>query len=557
MVCFKAILVVICVVGKTAVASAGFESAQVFPSSTELWFHVSDMSEVSSRIANGPLGESLGKILRSPDGTKEARSLGLNGFTNLPWSDLSVLELMTLPKKEFAFGHFYENDARKWCLLIDADDERVGVQIFCLNLEKKLIAQGGEKKEWRIGDNNVVAFISDGTCLAAFVERGSQFLFCNSTDMISEMTIRWVNQTNDGLMSESEFVSSMKSMEIEKRGGVHLFIRGKHVFPTDEYMRLALRLNTPYGLYPLIEAHGKSMLIALSFPPKPGDVEAELHVQFCLNDEVELLKQPAKASFSETDPFASYDAIGYTVVSADFWRIPAESLKEDLKSSVAALRRMEELAKAKNLSVNDLLANSQNDMDLLPVVYMCILDGGAEAVIYKPRKNKASFAELLSSRIPSDSIKNDGRDGSFWKIDQFKGFAIPASLSMMHEPLPKFKGVRGDYYIESNSDRFFTETEMQPDDTLHDSIPFKIVKRVLMERSAGDCFAIQYWDVGRYIESNSKQLQKSGIANWMHRRGLGSFVKLLPLTAECFGHGGGFVKKNQIGFRLEYFLLRR
>jgi hypothetical protein len=58
-----------------------------------------------------------------------------------------------LPKGEFAFGNFYENDVRKWCLFLDADDEYIDAQLFCFNLEKKLIGQGYERKEWSIGEN--------------------------------------------------------------------------------------------------------------------------------------------------------------------------------------------------------------------------------------------------------------------------------------------------------------------------------------------------------------------------------------------------------------------
>jgi hypothetical protein len=557
MICVRGLIVVMLVLGSRTTLSAGFESARVFPASTTLWFHLSDTSEVASRIASGTLGHSWQKISEASKDTKAFQNLGLDGFTILPWSDLSVMELMTLPKKEFAFGHFYEKELRKWCMFVDADEDVLGVQIFCLNLEKKLMAEGCQKKERKIGDTTIIAFIDNGECRSAFAERGTQYLFCNSVDMITEMTIRWINVTNDGLMNDPDFLSSLKSTEIERKVGVHLFLRGEYYYPKDMMTKSWLFLNIPYRLYPIIEAHCKSMLVAISFPPEQSEIDAEFQVDFRLDEGVEIFKQAGHASFSKTDPFVPFDAISFAVVSADFWRIQGESLKEDLKTSPSAMRRMEELAKAKGMSVDDFFASSENVMELLPQAYMCTTEDSAEAFVYKPRKGNTTFMNLLSSSIPSDAVKGEGLDGSYWKVDEYNRFALPPSLSGLYQPPPKFKGVRQGYYIESNADRFFTEMELQPEDTLHDSIPFKMVNKHLMARSTGNCFAVHYVDIGRFIESQIPKFKKTSIAVWMKLNGGDFLDELLPQIIERIGPSGGLVKKSTTGFQFEYFLLRK
>lgn len=557
MTCVRGFIFAMLVLGSGAKLLAGFDSARIFPSSTTLWFHLIDTSEVASRIAGGTLGKSWQKIPETSKGVKAFQSLGLVGFAILPWSDLSVAELLTLPKKEFAFGHFYEKDLRKWCMFIDADEDALGLQIFCLNLEKKLVAEGCEKKEWKAGDVTVTSFIAGGECRSAFAERGSQFLFCNSADMIAEMTIRWVNQTNDGLMSDPDFVSSVKSMDIERKIGVQLFLRGEYYYPKDMIARSLLSLNTPYQLYPIIEAHCKSILVAISFPSEQSEIEAEFQVDFRFSEGVEIVKQAGHASFSKTDPFIPFDATSYALVSADFWRIQGESRKEGFKTSPAATKRIKELADAKGMFVDDYLASSENVMELLPQAYSCTIEGGKGAFVFKPRNNKETFMSLLSSRIPNDAVKGEGLDGDYWKVDEFSRFKLPPVLAEIYQPPPpKFKGVREGYYIESNSERYFTELELQPEDNLHDSIPFKMVNEHLKARSKGNCFAIHYVDSGRFIESYIPGLEKSSVGVWMKLNGLDIFDKLLPQIIEQLGPSGGFVKKSKNGIQLEYFLLR-
>jgi hypothetical protein len=131
-------------------------------------------------------------------------------------------------------------------------------------------------------------------------------------------------------MNDPDFVSCLKSTEIERKVGVHLFLRGEYYYPKDMMTKSWLFLNIPYRLYPIIEAHCKSMLVAISFPPEQSEIEAEFQVDFRLDEGVEIFKQAGHASFSKTDPFVPFDAISFAVVSADFWRIQGESLKEDL-----------------------------------------------------------------------------------------------------------------------------------------------------------------------------------------------------------------------------------
>jgi hypothetical protein len=557
MIFVRGLFVVMLALGSSTTLLAGFESARVFPASTTLWFHLSDTSEVASRMTSGTLGQSWKKVSESPKAYQALRKLGLDGFTILPWSDLSVLELMTLPKKEFAFGHFFEKDLRKWCMFIDADEDVLGVQIFCLNLEKKLMAEGCEKKEWKIGETTVIAFIANGECRSAFAERGSQYLFCNSVDMISEMTIRWINVTNDGLMNVPDFVSSVKSTDIERKVGVNLFLRGEYYYPKDMMMKSWLSLNIPYWLYPVIEAHCKSMLIAISFPPEQSKIEAEFQVDFRHNEGLEIFKHVAHASFSKADPFVPFDAISYAVVSADYWRIRAEDMNVYLREEPVAMRRIKQLADAKGMSVDDYLASGENEMKLLPQAYMCTTEGNAEVIVFKPSHDRETFMNLLSTHIPSDAIKGDGLDGSYWKVDEYSRFKIPPLLAGLYQPPPKFKGVRQGYYIESNSDRFFTELELQPEDTLHDSIPFKMVNKHLMARSTGNCFAVHYVDIGRFIESQIPKFKKTSIGVWIKLNGGDLLDELIPQIIERIGPIGGLVKKSTRGFRFEYFLLRK
>lgn len=346
-------------------------------------------------------------------------------------------------------------------MFIDADEDVLGVQIFCLNLEKKLLAEDCEKKEWKIGETTVIAFIANGECRSAFAERGSQYLFCNSLDMISEMTIRWINVTNDGLMNDPDFVSSVKGTDIERKVGVHLFLRGEYYYPKDMMTKSWLFLNIPYWLYPIIEAHCKSMLIAISFPPEQSEIEAEFQVDFRHNKGLEIFKHVAHASFSKTDPFVPFDAISYAVVSADFWRIRAEDMKVFLNEEPVGKRRMEELANAKGMSVDDYLASSENEM------------------------------------------------------------------------------------------------ELQPEDTLHDSIPFKMVNKHLMARSTGNCFAVHYVDIGRFIESQIPKFKKTSIGVWIKLNGGDLLDELIPQIIERIGPIGGLVKKSTQGFQIEYVLLRK
>lgn len=557
MICVRGLIVVMLVLGCSHTLLAGFESARVFPASTTLWFHLSDTSEVVSRIASGTLGQSWQKISETPKANQALRKLGLDGFTILPWSDLSVLELMTLPKKEFAFGHFFEKDLRKWCMFIDADEDVLGVQIFCLNLEKKLMAEGCEKKEWKIGETTVIAFLANGECRSAFAERGSQYLFCNSVDMIAEMTIRWINVTYDGLMNDPDFVSSVKSTDIERKVGVNLFLRGEYYYPKDMMTKSWLYLNIPYRIYPVIEAHCKSMLIAISFPPEQSEIEAEFQADFRHDEGLEIFKHVAHASFSKTDPFVPFDAISYAVVSADFWRIRAEDMNVYLREEPVAMRRIKQLADSKGMSVDDYLASGENEMELLPQAYMCTTEGNAEVFVFKPSRDREPFLNLLSTHIPSDAVKGEGLDGSYWKVDEYSRFKLPPILAGLYQPPPKFKGVRQGFYIESNSDRFFTEMELQPEDTLHDSLPFKMVNKHLMARSTGNCFAVHYVDIGRFIESQFPKFKKTSIAVWIKLYG-GDFLEgLLPQIIERIGPIGGLVKRSKNGFQFEYVLLRK
>jgi hypothetical protein len=58
MICVRGLLVVMLLLGSSTTLLAGFESARVFPASTTLWFHLSDTSEVASRMTSGTLGQS-------------------------------------------------------------------------------------------------------------------------------------------------------------------------------------------------------------------------------------------------------------------------------------------------------------------------------------------------------------------------------------------------------------------------------------------------------------------------------------------------------------------
>jgi hypothetical protein len=538
---------------------AEFESPRIFPTSTDVWFQISSVNELKYRIADGPVGKAFENFFASPQGKRSLENLRFDDFRSLEWSDLTIAELITIPQKEFAYGQFSENGSRKWCVFIDAADETIGLEIFCLNLDKKLVSMGCERQDRKIGECIVSAWHLDGKCIVSYAQRGSQFLYSNSASMLSEMAIRWINGINDGLSSDVKFGSSFKSLNLEKRVGINLFLRHGNILQPNSDLRKSLNRQIPYGLYPLIESYGESSFFSIWFPAKPSDVEMEFHAQLNLRDGVDLVKQPAKAVFPEQVPFGSVDVLSYSVLAGDFWTANAFSWK--LTANEGQQKEMEEIANILKVPVDEVLGLRESRF-FFPCISECALPEEGRAVIYNLRKGEKIRQRLLDSRTFADgpfssTRKVDTRDGVYYVMENLEP-EIPNNVKLLDVSfnIPnRVYGIRDDYYIESNSERFLGELPILPKETLSDTASFLRVKDKLLARSDSKSFAIQYFDFPRIIQTSGLKIRRSDLNAVAKRIGFDFFDNWFPATAEFFGPVGCVVKKNQNGIRVEYFLL--
>jgi hypothetical protein len=137
-------------------------------------------------------------------------------------------------------------------------------------------------------------------------------------------------------------------------------------------------------------------------------------------------------------------------------------------------------------------------------------------------------------------------------------FKLPESLAISKTAVsPRVYGVRGEYFIISNSERFFTELPVKPEDSLSESIGYRMVKQKLDQHFPGNTFALDYWDFSRLIEESGLRFEDSNFSGTLRVLGASSFDDLFRSIAEDLGPVGGAVSKNDDGFRLDYLMLTR
>ena len=569
---------------------AGSESTRIFPVALDVWLQVPDVKTTKETMVGGVVGSVFEKASKSPQWSAVVKNLRIKNSSSMDTTGFSITELAESVESmdgEFAFGLFTEQGDNKWCLFLEPKSEYVAFEILRSNLEKRFEKQGFYRAETRIGDCYLYTWSRGDTCLVAYTIRDEKLLASNSPNQLMEMTTRWVQSGTDGLSSDQEFASASKSISSREKSCVNLFIRNQRLIlcRSDDSMKKRLSseptimaqmtwlwfdiLNSldAYGLLPFFQSDVTSTFASLQFPDRSKGVELALRVQVNTLFGDKLFERPAKAVFPEDGPFGAFDVVSYSALHADFWT--ASDYLRYKKSSPRALKAIEEardLARKHGLKLDSLNKDSQH---LHPIAYRCLLADGSSAMIFRFRDreksrdvySKGRFSSLEGYRSFGNFISTTSRttsEGIYHVENMTIPFKQPESLaSSKTTASPRVYGVRGEYFIISNSERFFTELPVKPEDSLSESIGYRMIKQKLDQQFPGNTFALDYWDFSRLIEESGQRFEDSSFSGMLRVFGANSFNDLFQTVEEDLGPVGGAVSKNNDGFRLDYFMLTR
>ncbi|MFN7889408.1 MAG: hypothetical protein ACK5OC_03895 [Pirellula sp.] len=569
---------------------AGSESARIFPVALDVWLQVPDVKTTKETMFGGVVGSVFEKISKSPQWSAVVKNLRINNSSSMDTTGFTITELAESVESmdgEFAFGLFTEQGDNKWCLFLEPKSEYVAIEILRSNLEKRFEKQGFHRVETRIGDCYLYTWSRGDNCLVAYTIRDEKLLASNSPNQLMEMATRWVQGGADGLASDREFASASKSLSSREKSCVNLFFRNqglilcrsedsmKKRFTAEPTMMAQMTwiwfdiLNSldTYRLLPFFQSDVTSTFASLQFPDRSKGVELALRVQVNTPVGDKLFERPAKAVFPEDGPFGAFDVVSYSALHADFWTASDYlRFKQSDPSILKAKEEARELARKHGLKLDSLSKDSQH---LHPIAYRCLLADGSSAMIFRFRNlekssdvySKRRFSSLEGYRSFGNFISTTSRktsDGIYHVENMTIPFNLPESLaSSKTTASPRVYGVRGEYFIISNSERFFTELPVKPEDSLSESIGYRMVKQKLDQQFPGNTFALDYWDFSHLIEESGQRFEDSNFSGTLRVLGATSFNDLFRSIAEDLGPVGGAVSKNDDGFRLDYLMLTR
>lgn len=577
----KLLLVGVCLLSHSSTL-ADFDSAKIFPASAKFWLQISDVRAVRDLMSGG-LGESMyQKIVKSAQWSTVLRNLNLNDHSTYNLTGLRMVELIELLEGEVALGLFDEGEAKRWCFFLDPKSEYVALEILRSNLEKQFEKRGCIRVENRIGDCSLYSWSKDEDCFLTYVIRNEKLLASNSPMMLAEMTKRWIEKGTDGLHADFEFASACRSTFALSQPGMNLFIRNQEIKLIRSFddandfslsvvnnaywvMLNALASLDVYGILPFFQSEVTSTFASLQFPDRSKGVELALKIQINTPDGDKLFEQPGRATFPENAPFAAFDAISYSVLNADFWT--ASDHLRRLSMDATMLKAHEENRQlARKHGIPETIFANKDSKHLLPVVFRCVRADGSSAIIFRFRNRDVSFDTYSKSRIPPrtggfiSTTRTASSDGVYHTEIINIPMEFPAELGLNTSkiaPKPKYYGIRGDYFIVCNSENYFRDLPLNPEDPLGESISYQMVKRKLDDQFSGKAFALDYWDLSPLLENAANSFENSTIGTLLGIVGAKTFDDLFRSMAEDLGPVGGAVSKNPNGFRLEYIMLTR
>ncbi|XZE17870.1 hypothetical protein SH449x_003151 [Pirellulaceae bacterium SH449] len=573
------------------------QSADIFPASMDLWINIPDVRVVKDRLSGGNLDAAFRTILDSSQWKTAAKNLRLNDSTPLESTGLYLREIIDALEGELAWGIFQDQGVDRWCLFVDPRTEIVAIEILRSNMEKKLTQLGCVRIEKRVDDCDVYCWMKQENCVVAYTIRDEKLLASNSSSMVENMAMRWVRGVKDGLSSDPEFGSSSRAVGKADSASMNLFFRNqmfdfassvegirknedirKNMGVRDVWFYRKLiwkgRISAldPYGLLPVLQSDVTSTYASLQFPDRSKGVEFELKIQINTPHGDKFIERPGAAEFPKTGPYFGFDVVSYSVLSGDFWKI-SDYLKENVENPFEpefsrAKEQFRELLRKHGLPEERLSRPSRDSQHFHPVAYRCQLVDGSSAVIFKfrdveksrPIYSKGRFSSLdkLSPNHGIFSTSTHRTKDIVYFVETPSLFKLPANSGIVMPPVsPRVYGILGDYYVVANSEKFFTEHSIQPEESLDESISFRMVKTHLGQHFSGNAFAVEYWDLARLMEESGLRFEESLFSSYLRLIGGNSFDELFRKLANDFGPVGGSVGKNTTGFRLNYFMLIR
>lgn len=565
---------------------AGFESARVFPASSKVWLQFPDGQVAKNALSDGSIKSLFDKVATSSQWTNLFRTMQLDNRSAYQLTGLTIVELMEMLEGELAFGLFEEDDTNKWCLFLEPKSEFVALEILRSNLEKKLIERGYTRVEKRIGECYSYSWSKDDQCFIAYTIHNEKLLASNSFQQLIEMTTRWIENSNDGLISDPEFFSAKKSVNAEAEPSFNLFFRNQQIrlrlFVGPKNELDVTELSQPvisflgklesmeaYGLLEFFQSEVTSTFASLQIPTKSNGVEIALKVQVNTPAGDKLFQQPGKATLPNEAPFADFNVVGYSVLDADFWTASDYLMYLQLDESAREL-----MAKAREKVLK--LGGSEKDLvnkdsvHLRPRVFRCFLDDGTSAIVFQFRNLESSRKIYSQGRWNQSGdplfggklsrTRTETSDGVYFTEVLNIPFELPASLAVAKSNgtvKPTVYGIRDEYFIICNSESFFRELPLRPEEPLIESVSYQMVKKKLDEQFAGNAFVLDYWDLPRIFEKSSQHFERSLFGFLLRVYGARDFDDLVRSLAEDLGPVGGAISKNKDGFRLDYIMLKR